>query len=395
MSCARPKSKIILQNDWSKVLRDNEGRAWITYKAVGEPSISGELRSQGLNDERLPIITASEGFSVGNISERSIEVCFIEKNLKTKFIAPTARFESIHKKSVESLDISAGGELGVSAGSDGLLQIWQTNNGTVRRNLEGHAGDVSTCQFFPSGVVVLSGGLDTQLKIWSVEDGSCPQTLRGHEGGILGTDVIDRGRNIVSCSRDGTARLWDCGEGKCLDVLYKGDGSPVNGCAVGVPDSSINLGNPEKPTGEREVGTEGKLLMLAVEDKTLRGVGVRSRKEIFTVHGPAAFNCCGFISSEKVLGGCQDGTIHVVDVRNPSSPAQVIQLSSSPVLCIQGFRDGFIAGTGDGSCFHHDLNTQSTHEFTGPDCDPIYDFSYHGDMLYTACRDHIIRKYRV
>lgn len=52
-----------------------------------------------------------------------------------------------------------------------------------QRKLEGHAGDVNTCQFYPSGLVVLSGGLDTQLKIWSVEDGSCPRTLRGHEGG--------------------------------------------------------------------------------------------------------------------------------------------------------------------------------------------------------------------
>lgn len=67
--------------------------------------------------------------------------------------------------------------------------------------------------------------------------------------GILGTDVIDRGRNIVSCSRDGTARLWDCGEGKCLEIVFKGDGAPINGCSVGVSDNSVNLGIPDKPAG--------------------------------------------------------------------------------------------------------------------------------------------------
>lgn len=67
--------------------------------------------------------------------------------------------------------------------------------------------------------------------------------------GILGTDVIDRGRNIVSCSRDGTARLWDCGEGKCLEIIFKGDGAPINGCSVGVSDNSVNLGIPDKPAG--------------------------------------------------------------------------------------------------------------------------------------------------
>ncbi len=47
----------------------------------------------------------------------------------------------------------------------------------------GHAGDVYTCRFFPSGVVVLSGSADTQLKIWSAETGKCAATLAGHRAG--------------------------------------------------------------------------------------------------------------------------------------------------------------------------------------------------------------------
>lgn len=43
--------------------------------------------------------------------------------------------------------------------------------------------DVTSCQFFPSGVVILTGGSDMQLKIWSAEDGSCPVTMKGHRGG--------------------------------------------------------------------------------------------------------------------------------------------------------------------------------------------------------------------
>lgn len=35
----------------------------------GEVSIAGELRSHGVNDEGSPIITASEGFSVGEVTQ--------------------------------------------------------------------------------------------------------------------------------------------------------------------------------------------------------------------------------------------------------------------------------------------------------------------------------------
>ena len=54
---------------------------------------------------------------------------------------------------------------------------------SLQRTLEGHVSEVTTCKFFPSGVVALTGGSDFQLKIWSVETGSCPRTLTGHTRG--------------------------------------------------------------------------------------------------------------------------------------------------------------------------------------------------------------------
>lgn len=60
-------------------------------------------------------------------------------------------------------------------------------------------------------------------------------------------------------------------------------------------------------SGEREVGTEGKILLLAREDKKLQGVGLQSRQpvrslklsEVFTWEG--APRCCYKISSEASL----------------------------------------------------------------------------------------------
>ncbi|KAM6292696.1 proteasomal ATPase-associated factor 1-like [Porphyrio hochstetteri] len=222
------------------------------------------------------------------------------------------------------------------------MKIWQAANGEIRRLLGGHVCDVNCCRFFPSGLVVLSGGMDAQLKIWSAEDANCVVTFKSHKGGILDTAIVDRGRNVLSCSRDGTARLWDCGSSSCLGVIAD-CGSPVNGIAVGAADSSLNLGSSEKAPSEREVGTEGKILLLAREDKKLQGVGLQSRQLVFLFIGSDAFNCCTLLSSTYILAGTQDGNIYQLDVRNTNAPIQVIRRSGAPVLSLLPYRDGFVA----------------------------------------------------
>ncbi|XP_053312631.1 proteasomal ATPase-associated factor 1 isoform X2 [Spea bombifrons] len=289
------------------------------------------------------------------------------------------------------MDISSGGGLGVSTSTDGSMKIWQTNNGEVRRVLEGHVYDVNCCMFFPSGMVVLSGGMDAQVKIWSVEDASCPVTLKGHRAGILDLAVVDRGRNVVSCSRDGTARLWDCGKSSCLAVVAE-CGAPINGIALGVPDNTVNLRTPEEPPSDREIGTEQKLLLLAREDKKLQGVALHSRAPVFVFEGSDAFNCCTFLSSVGVLAGCHDGNIYQLDVRNTKAPVRSACRSGAPVLSLLPFQDGYVASQGDGTCFIQ-RGSDIVLELTEPDCDPVYKAAATDKLIYTCCRDGIIRKY--
>ncbi|XP_033635210.1 proteasomal ATPase-associated factor 1-like isoform X1 [Asterias rubens] len=337
-------ARLILQSDWEESLWRSEGQAWVMCKTPGENSIQGELKSHGLDNKGIPQIVASEGFRVLDVTKRAISISYPEKSITTKFIAPSTEFANVHKKGVISIDVSSGGGLGVSSDSYDVLRIWQTSDGTVRRELKGHAGEVSTCRFFPSGVVVLTGGLDLQIKVWSAEDGSCPVTIRGHTGGVTCTAIVDRGRNVVTCSRDGTARLWNCGNSKCLGILYKG-ADIINSCAISQVCNSVDLGSPEQPPPNEEVGTAGKLLLMATEGGDLIGVGLQSRKKVFHVKGSSAFNCCTFLSSEFVIAGSQDGTLHIIDIRNHSEPAQVIQRTSSSILCLHSYKEGVIAGT--------------------------------------------------
>ncbi|KAI8520799.1 Proteasomal ATPase-associated factor 1 [Branchiostoma belcheri] len=384
--------RMILQSDWLDALRENDGQAWLSCKRLGQPSVQGELKSMGVSNDGSVYVTASEGFQVGEVTKRSIVVSCPGENCGAKFVAPTAVFQKIHSKMVSCLDVSSGGGLGVSCSTDGTMKVWEAANGIVRRELQGHIGEVNTCRFFPSGVVVLSGGMDSQLKIWSAEDGSCPVTLRGHKGGVLDTAVIERGRNIVSCSRDGTAKLWDCGSASCLGT-FSDCGGPVNGCAIGAPDNSVNLGEPDETPSDREVLTEGKLLLLACEDGVLRAFGVQSRKPVFQFAASAALNCCCFLSSVRVVCGGQDGKIYELDIRDTRQPVQLVQLSESPVLSLVPFQSEFLASLGDGTSFLPGMEETLPLQLTGPDCDPVYRVAACGNRVYSACRDGVIRKY--
>ncbi|XP_045872576.1 proteasomal ATPase-associated factor 1 isoform X2 [Meles meles] len=353
-----------IQSDWAQALRKDEGEAWLSCHPPGKPTLYGSLTCQGIGQDGIPEVTASEGFIVNEINK------------------------------ITCLDISSGGGLGVSSSTDGSMKIWQASNGELRRVLEGHVFDVNCCRFFPSGLVVLSGGMDAQLKIWSAEDASCVVTFKGHKGGILDTAIVDRGRNVVSGSRDGTARLWDCGRSACLGVIAD-CGSSINGVAVGAADNSINLGSPEQTPSEREVGTESKMLLLAREDKKLQCLGLQSRQPVFLFVGSDAFNCCTFLSGFLLLAGTQDGNIYQLDVRSPRAPVQVIHRSGAPVLSLLSFRDGFIASQGDGSCFIVQQDLDYLIELTGADCDPVFKVATWEKQIYTCCRDGLVRRYQL
>ncbi|XP_048771040.2 proteasomal ATPase-associated factor 1-like [Ostrea edulis] len=390
-------NRIILQSDWDEVLKEYEEKVWVSYKSGAQPAIHGSLHNQGLSSDGVPYVTGSDGFTVQEITKRSITISYTEdsSNLTRKFVAPNTTFRSIHseRKTVVCLDVTNGG-LGVSSDSEGKLRLWQTDTGEVRRDFVGHYGDVYTCRFFPSGIVLLSGGADMQLKFWSAETGKCAATLTGHRAAINDTAIVDRGRNVLSCSKDGSARLWDVGQQQCLGS-YDENGGEVNCCCIQNVEDSLNLEAPSQLPTDREIGTDAKLLLLGCENSTVQGYGLQNRKKVFEfpAHGPV--NCCQFLSDVSVVIGTQDGHVAVLDLRNIRVPLKEWKDTRSALLCACPYNGGFFAGTGDGSCFYVDSQFQTQVELTGSDCDPVYSVKCDGTHVFTACRDSIVRRYRV
>lgn len=220
-------------------------------------------------------------------------------------------------------------------------------------------------------------------------------------------------RNVIFvCHRDCTARLWDVGESKCLATLYKSD-SPINSCCLMTP-TSIKLGKPAAMS-DREIGTEGKLLLIVREDSKLTGIGVASREELFTFDLPSSGNKVISTGPNSFAVGCQGGEIMTFDIRK-STPVvrKYVSATQTPILDLlmhprspKPNRPGvdesnrsFWASKSDGTCvlinpaFATETSAR-TIQLSGSDCDPVYQLKHDGNNIFTACRDGMIRRYSI
>jgi len=170
---------------------------------------------------------------------------------------------------------------------------------------------------------------------------------------------------------------------------------------------------------QREVGTEGKFLIVAGEGSgsgfgngdaaggKVAGIVLQSREKFFELPTPSPVNACLALDDRTFVYGLQDGTLAVADVRNLRASLHVDKESRGSILNLRSFRSGgILVSTQDGSTFYvpskvytsaspvEGSRGQTVMELTGPDSDPVYRVATQGtNVIYTASRDGSVRKY--
>jgi len=285
----------------------------------------------------------------------------------------------------------------MTGNSDGGLFVFDTTqdvtNPKLMRNLKGHLSDIYTCRFFPSRTVVLSGGGDMVLKIWTLmQDGMCVAELKGHKTGILSSDLIERGRNIVSSSRDGTAILWDVpSQNKIYDWGDKQHA--INECRIAPHTSSATASKDV-----RDVGTDGKLLLLASDDRKIEGYDLRQRSGVFSCKTGSPVNTVvGLSHSEHIISGEHDGTVTCWDKRNMQIPSKHINLENSTITRLLERDCRCWIGCGNGLTYDWDpLVDNMPLGSLVSDIEPITGIAYRKpDELATVSRRGILRIYSI
>src|SRR3972149_810848 len=110
-----------------------------------------------------------------------------------------------------------GGTQVISDSEDKTVKIWNVEDGSCIKTLEGHRSSMR-CVCVVVGEkeekedLIVSGSFDKTLKVWTIE-GKCLKTLQGHSSSIWCVISFDT-KHVLSGSWDKTMKLWNVVDGE-------------------------------------------------------------------------------------------------------------------------------------------------------------------------------------
>jgi tRNA A-37 threonylcarbamoyl transferase component Bud32 len=147
-----------------------------------------------------------------------------------------------------SLAVSPDGQMALTGNiSDGMVRLWDLQNGREIRRFKGHMSWVLSLAFSPNGRQALSGSADGTLRLWDVQSGRELRRLQGHTDQVWCVVFAPGGHMALSSSADKTVRLWDLRTGKDLRCYnqYKDQIWSVAIC----PDGKLALSDGDAGAG--------------------------------------------------------------------------------------------------------------------------------------------------
>jgi WD40 repeat protein len=103
--------------------------------------------------------------------------------------------------------------------SKGVIILWNALTGEKITMLDGHSNPISTdyadsnpitaLAFSPDGNLLVSGAEDNTIIVWDVQNGSLLKVLQGHTGAINSLAFSSDGKQLYSNALDGTVVIWN------------------------------------------------------------------------------------------------------------------------------------------------------------------------------------------
>ncbi|QGJ70898.1 Serine/threonine protein kinase [Planctomycetales bacterium 10988] len=110
-------------------------------------------------------------------------------------------------------------EIIATAGDDSTIKLWNSNDGTLIKTLEGHDNAVLCLAFSHDGKRLVSGGADSIAILWEVESGKEIRKFEGHTNWIWSVQFSPDDERLVTASQEGTATVWPVEQPK--EDIYK------------------------------------------------------------------------------------------------------------------------------------------------------------------------------
>jgi len=118
-----------------------------------------------------------------------------------------------HTDSVVQVEFSHDGKYLATAGYDGLVRIWDPQDGTLKQALEGPAKEVEWIMWHPKGHAILAGSTDTMAWMWWAPSGKLMQIFAGHGQSVTCGSWGLGGKLIITGSEDRSIIVWNPRQG--------------------------------------------------------------------------------------------------------------------------------------------------------------------------------------
>ena len=218
---------------------------------------------------------------------------------------------------IRSVAYSPDGTLVAAGTGNGSVQLWEVKRGRLLATLlqPGSWRGVDGLAFSPDGRIIASGSQD-KIQLWDVENQTHLKTLQGHKGRIFSLEFSPDGKTLASGAEDITVKLWEVTTGKNFSTfqhsreVFSVAFSPDGDTLMAVASNSVNLwsisteikiatlGN-SKHTRTAIYSTDGSTLVSGEEGRATLW-DVETRKKI------GAFKHKGWIDS---IAYSPDGTM--------------------------------------------------------------------------------------
>ena len=124
-----------------------------------------------------------------------------------------------HDNQASAVAFSPDGKWFASGASDTTILLRNTQDWSVVHVLTRHTDKITQLAFSPDSTSLVSSALDQTARLWNVEDGSLIATLLGHTNQVKSVAFSPDGKYILTGSSDSSMRLWDAADGALLQTV--------------------------------------------------------------------------------------------------------------------------------------------------------------------------------